>query len=141
MSTVRVLVGAGVVWLVPFLVSMVFVSPDGSLSVPFWAFKLIMLAVLLVVTTGVTLVLLRRHRGVSPYRAALAGGVAAVVNVLLDVLVLLPVSGYRVFDYAWQVAPMYLLLPGVAAVVARRAARRDGAVTLAAKDLNLTHQR
>lgn len=112
------LVGFGVLsWLVPFVVSIPLVGPDGEPVVDVFAFKTVMI----LVGAAVGAVLLaayvpRLHGGY--LRGAVVAGVGwFVVNVVLDLVVLVYLLGTPLEEWAVGVGARYLVIPIVAASV------------------------
>ncbi len=100
-------------WLVPFAVSFLFVDSSGHWIVPQPLFKSIMV----VVFGGFgTLLLLAAFRRIAPtLRSGLALGCFwLAINLILDVIVLVPLTGMSVRDYVYDIGLRYLLIPIIA---------------------------
>lgn len=105
-----------IIWLVPFIISVPFYTPDRELVTSYALFKSVMALALALTTIGVALV---RPPSGSP---ALAGAVYLLVNLALDALVLLPLTGLAPPAYLEQIGLLYLIIPAITyAVLARRA--------------------
>ncbi|MCC6887104.1 MAG: hypothetical protein IT536_00990 [Hyphomicrobiales bacterium] len=120
----RVSVFGLVSWAVPFIASLAFFSRTGELVIPQPLFKSLMV----VIGGGVAVwLLVRVFRQVPPsLGTGLAiGGYWLAINWVLDLLVLLPMSGMTLAAYASDIGLRYLLIPiiaaGLGAVGARRA--------------------
>jgi hypothetical protein len=106
---------AGVLsWAIPFLAAFPFFSPTGGLIVPQPLFKSIMVVVGTIV--GVVLLVWMFRR----LQASLASGIVMglywlVLNWLLDIAVLLPMSGASRGDWFVDIGIRYLSLPIIAA--------------------------
>ena len=109
-------------WAAPFFLSFLFFGPDG-LTIPRMLFKSIM-----VVTgggIGVGLLILAFRRVEASIQTGLTIGVCwLVLNLALDMLVLVPMSGMPWSEYFIDIGMRYLLLPIIAVgmgAVAQRA--------------------
>jgi hypothetical protein len=114
----RTTAAAVATWAVPFLVSVPLVGPEGTLRLPFLVFKAVLVTVL-VATAVLAARWLLRHAG--PVRtgvAAAVGAAAALLNVVLDLLVLVPLTRPAPLEYVTQVALAYVLIPAVAVLLA-----------------------
>lgn len=104
------LLGACVVWAVPFVTSLVFYDAAGELWVDVFLFKSIMV---LVSTTVGGWLLLRtlRLRGGGSMTGLYLGAVWMVLNWALDALILLPLSGMTMAGYVMSVGLRYFAMP------------------------------
>jgi hypothetical protein len=110
-------------WLIPFLASFPFFDQTGQLLVPQPLFKSLMV----VVGSGVGVVLLAwAFRWVRPNLTSglLLGVYWLVINLVLDVAVLVPMSGMEIGFYFYDIGLRYLVLPIVAAAMGAVAERR-----------------
>jgi hypothetical protein len=104
-------------WAIPFATSFLFIGPGGLMWAPEPLFKSIMV----VVSGGAGAFLLLaafRHLGSTPANAFLVGAYWLVINVVLDLLILLPMAGMSVPDYVMAIAVRYLLIPILAVCIA-----------------------
>lgn len=106
---------AGVMsWAIPFFAAFPFFSPTGGLVVPQPLFKSVMVVVGTAV--GVLLLIWMFRR----LQASLVSGIVIgldwlVINWVLDVVVLLPMSGTSLTEWAYDIGIRYLSLPVIAA--------------------------
>jgi cytochrome c biogenesis factor len=103
-----------IVWLVPFLVSFLFYTPAGTPIVGVAFFNSIMSVVLCAV---VVLMVFHYLKPVTQdfVKEAFNVGIAwLAISVILDVIVLLPMSKMTVYTYVTDVALGYLVIPLVA---------------------------
>jgi hypothetical protein len=112
-------------WAIPFVAAFAFFGPGGKLMVPQPLFKSAM--VVIGGTVGVALLVLVFRR-IAPTRAngLIVGLYWLVINLVLDFLVLLPMSGMGAGDYLMDIGLRYLLLPVIAVgmgMVGERAGR------------------
>ena len=110
-------------WLIPFAASFAFFGPGGVLWMPFTLFKSLMVVV--GGAAGLWL-MLRALRGGPP--SAHAGLWIALLflafNLVLDVAVLLPLTGMGLLTWFYDIGLRYLLLPVMGWALARA---REGA--------------
>lgn len=100
-------------WLVPFAAAFAFFGPGGKLMVPQPLFKSAM--VVIGSAVGVYL-LVRAFRTVSPQpgNGLMLGLYWLTINLVLDFLVLLPISRMEPIDYLMDIGVRYLALPVIA---------------------------
>jgi hypothetical protein len=110
----NVLARGAVIWLVPFLVSFGFYTPSGELTTSYALFKSAMVLTLTWTTLAVNLV--RPPRGLPPWLVAVA---YLLINVVLDVLVLVPLMGLTAVAYVEQIGLVYLLIPSLTVALLR----------------------
>ncbi len=100
-------------WFIPYLAAFAFFDPSGGLMIAQPLFKSIM-----IVVGGASgcLLLVLAFRLISPtWLAGLALGLLwLVLNWLLDTVLLLPLSGQSLPDYAADIGLRYLILPMIA---------------------------
>ena len=100
-----------IVWLVPFLIAIPLYSPDGTLLIDGQVFKSIMIVIGAV--TGAFL-LVRLYRGISTgfiREGFIIGGLWLLINWILDLIILLPLSGMNPVEYFGQIGLRYLMIP------------------------------
>lgn len=103
-----------VTWLVPFIVAIPFYGPDGAPRVDIHLFKSIMIVVATFV--GCSL-LVKYFKGVTKdyvKTACQVGWLWFGLNIVLDLLILLPLSGLSLTDYITQIGLRYLMIPIIA---------------------------
>jgi uncharacterized membrane protein YpjA len=102
-----------ITWLVPFLAGFFFYSPSGELLVNELFFKSVMVVVGAI--TGAILLVLYFKRISAGYRSEgiVVGVVWLAINLLLDFIVLLPMSGQTIGEYLWQIGLSYLTIPAM----------------------------
>lgn len=101
-------------WLVPLLISMPFFGADGSLQMDIFLFK----SVMLLVSAVAGLILVRwsfRRHWLDPLPwGVVLGSAWLVMNWILDLTVLLPLTGMPFSDWLVQVGLRYALIPSMA---------------------------
>jgi hypothetical protein len=119
MIYLNILARGALIWLVPFLVSFGFYTPSGELTTTYALFKSVMVLVLTWTTLAVSLV--RPPRGLPPWLVAAA---YLVVNLLLDLVVLVPLMGLTAATYVEQIGLVYLIIPSLTYALLRGPAAR-----------------
>lgn len=105
------LVGLGLLsWLVPFLISISFVSPDGQPIIDIFAFKSVMLLVFEAIGAALFAYYIPRLNGNYFRRAAVAGITWFGVNVFLDLLILVTIFGTPFNEWITRTGPRYFTL-------------------------------
>jgi hypothetical protein len=112
-------------WLIPFAAAFAFFGPGGKLMVPQPLFKSAM--VVIGSTAGVYL-LVRAFRRVQPgfSNGLMLGLYWLAINLVLDFLVLLPISKMKPIDYLMDIGVRYLALPIIAAGMGAVGAPKSG---------------
>lgn len=98
-------------WLVPFLLSFGFYKPGGELAIDYDLFKSIMVVVSSI--TGVVLLsLYSKHLEAEPMsRSIMVGVLWFVINILMDVIILIPMSVMTYQHYFYSIGIRYLTIP------------------------------
>ena len=111
-------------WLIPFVVGFLFYSPQGQPMIDALAFKAIMIVVGSV--TGAALMVLYFRRVEKNYlsEGIMIGVIWFVLNILLDLLILVPMSKMAIGTYFAQIGLEYLTIPtmGIAMGLVAKAA-------------------
>lgn len=116
-------------WAIPFVASFAFVDRTGQWLIPYPLFKSIM--VVAFGGIGTWLLVLAFRRVTPTLRTGLALGLYwLAINLVLDLIVLVPMSGMTVAGYLYDVGLRYLLIPIIAAAMGAAAERaaHDAAV-------------
>jgi hypothetical protein len=114
------------IWLVPFGVSFFFYNQERELTSSYALFKSVMFLVLVWTTLAVGLI---RPPRATP--AWLVGLIYLAINLGLDALVVLPLTGLSLPTYFEQIGIGYLLIPTVTYVLLRQGGRRAGGLAAA----------
>ncbi len=109
-------------WLIPFISAFAFFNASGELAIAEPLFKSLMVVIGGGVGTAL-LVLTFRRIDASLASGLVIGGLWLILNLLLDVAVLLPMSGMEFPEYLADIGLRYLMIPIIAVamgVVANR---------------------
>ncbi|ABR55567.1 conserved hypothetical protein [Methanococcus vannielii SB] len=100
-----------ITWLFPFILSFAFYSKEGILLIDIFLFKSIMIVFSGII--GVSLLILYFKDIKKDYfiEGIIIGFSWLFINILLDILILMPLSGMTYFDYASQIGLRYLIIP------------------------------
>jgi len=98
-------------WLIPFISAFIFYSKEGKLTIPIDLFK----SLLIVIGTLVGVFLLKiyfKNIKVNYLSEGVIVGISwFVVNIVLDLLILVPMSKMTLEGYANQIGLRYLMIP------------------------------
>ena len=112
-------------WLLPFAVSVVFFGPGGQLWLPQPLFKSLMVVIGGGIGLWLLLAAFRRQR-LTIMSGLTTGIVWFVINIVLDIGILLPMSGMTLTLYIEDIGLRYLLLPLIALALGVQAERSRG---------------
>jgi hypothetical protein len=98
-------------WLVPFVTSFGFYKPEGELAIDYELFKSIMVVVSS--CTGIVLLILySKHLETDPVaRAVIIGSLWFAINIVLDTVILIPMSSMSYESYFYSIGIRYLTIP------------------------------
>ena len=98
-------------WLIPFVTAFFFYTREGKLNIDIFLFKTIMIIV--GSAAGAILLVSYFKKVISDYlKEGIRVGFAwFAINILLDILVLIPMSGMSISDYFMQIGLRYLVMP------------------------------
>ena len=107
----KVLIYGILIWLIPFVASFIFYRPDGTLVISQIFFKTIMI----LVGAPVGIYLAVRYLGALDkdyLKAGISIGLVwFVMSVVLDLIILLPMSGMGIAQYFQEIGLRYLIIP------------------------------
>ena len=104
-------------WLIPFVASLFFYTREGRLTIDVFLFKSIMIVVGSV-SAAFLLVSYFKNVSANHLREGVIVGLAwFCINVALDLLVLVPMSGMSVPDYFAQIGLRYIVIPAMSITV------------------------
>lgn len=106
-------------WLIPFVASIFFYTKEGILTLDVFLFKSIMIVFGSII--GAILMVLYFKKINKDYlkEGIIIGLVWFAINIILDLLVLLPMSGMTVSDYFAQIGIRYLVIPVMGIMVGK----------------------
>ena len=98
-------------WLIPFVSSFFFFSREGGLAIDIFLFKSIMIVVGSISASILLISYFKRINTDFLKEGITVGVVWFAINILLDLLVLIPMSGMSIPDYFTQIGIRYLVMP------------------------------
>ena len=104
-------------WLIPFVASFFFYTREGGLTVDIFLFKSIMIVV---GTFSAAILLVSYFKNINAdylKEGVIIGLTWLAISILLDLLVLIPMSGMSIADYFAQIGIRYLAIPAMCIAV------------------------
>lgn len=100
-------------WLIPFVFSFLFYTPEGELTVPYDLFKSIMIVIASI--TGCYLLFLYFKFVESNFikKGVIVGVSWFLINLILDTFVLLPMMNESFLDYFISIGLRYMVIPAI----------------------------
>lgn len=98
-------------WLIPFVASLFFYTEEGVLTIDIFLFKSIMIVV---GSISAAFLLISYFKGINAehYKEGIVVGFTwFAINILLDLLILVNMSGMSVTDYFSQIGLRYIVIP------------------------------
>jgi uncharacterized membrane protein YpjA len=104
-------------WLIPFVASFFFYSREGELTIDIFLFKSIMIVVGSF-SAAILLVSYFKNINVDYLKEGIIIGLIWFgINIVLDLLILIPMSGMSITDYFTQIGLRYLAIPAMSIAV------------------------
>ncbi len=104
-------------WLIPFAAAFAFYTPEGRPRIDVDLFKSIMIVIGSAVGSCLLIRYFKKIDSGFLKEGIVVGVVWLVVNIALDLLILLPMSGMSVPDYFAQIGLRYLAMPAMSIAV------------------------
>lgn len=104
-------------WLIPFASSFLFYSKEGKPTIDVTLFKSIMIVVGSISAAFLLISYFKKIESDFFKEGILVGVVWFALNILLDVLILIPMSGMTIPDYFAQIGLRYLAMPAMSMAV------------------------
>jgi hypothetical protein len=104
-------------WLIPFVISIFFYTKEGGLTIDVFFFKTIMILVG-ALSAAILLILYFKKINTDYLKEGIYVGLTwFIINILLDLLVLIPMSGMSITNYFIQIGLRYLVMPVMSIMV------------------------
>lgn len=104
-------------WLIPFVASFFFYSREGKLTIDIFLFKSIMIVVGSF-SAAILLIYYFKNINVDYLKEGIIVGLVWFgISVVLDLLILIPMSGMSIMDYFMQIGLRYLAIPAMSIAV------------------------
>ncbi len=104
-------------WLIPFVAAFAFYTREGKLAVDIHLFKSIMIVIGSAFASYLLIRYFKKTESGFLREGIVVGIVWLLVSIILDLLILLPMSGMSVPDYFAQIGLRYLAIPAMSVAV------------------------
>ncbi|KAB2945296.1 MAG: hypothetical protein MPEBLZ_02348 [Candidatus Methanoperedens nitroreducens] len=104
-------------WLIPFVASILFYTREGELTIDIFLLKSIMIVV---GSFSAAILLISYFKNINVdylKEGIIVGLVWFGINIVLDLLILVPMSGMSIMDYFMQIGLRYLAIPAMSIAV------------------------
>ena len=116
-KTLRNILYGILAWLIPFVSAFFFYSKEGGLIIDIFFFKTIMIVVGSIVGAFLLVSYFKRISANYLMEGIILGITWFIINVVLDMLILIPMSGMALPDYFAQIGLRYLVMPVMSIMV------------------------
>ncbi len=110
---VHMLLSGLLIWLTPFLLGSAFYDANGNLATDVFLFKTIMILVLSLAASVATVKNFKKIDSNFMRQGLTMGFVWMFLSLLLDIIILIPISGMSGIDYTYQIGLRYLIIPTI----------------------------
>ncbi|MBA2869695.1 hypothetical protein [Methanococcus maripaludis] len=100
-------------WLIPFLLSFLFYSENEGLLIDIFLFKSIMIVVSGLVGVSLLIMYFKDIKKDYLIEGIFVGVSWLIINLILDILILIPMSGMTYLTYFSQIGLRYLIIPTI----------------------------
>ena len=104
-------------WLIPFVASFFFYTREGELTIDIFLFKSIMIVVGSFSAAFLLVSYFKKIKADYFKEGIIAGLTWFGINIILDLLILIPMSGMSIADYFTQIGIRYLAIPAMSIAV------------------------
>ena len=111
-------------WLIPFIASFLFYTREGGLTIDIFLFKSIMIIVGSISAAFLLISYFKRVDADYLKEGIMVGVIWFGINILLDLMVLIPMSGMLITNYFTQIGLRYLVIPAMSITVGATLANR-----------------
>ena len=98
-------------WVIPFAIAFLFYTREGKLIIDVFLFKSIMIVVGSISAAILLIYYFKKLDKEYLKEGVIVGFSWLVINLLLDILVLIPMSGMNISDYFAQIGLRYIVIP------------------------------
>ncbi len=116
-KNLRMIIYGILIWLIPFVVSFFFYTKDGKLAIDIFLFKSIMIVVGTASAAWLLISYFKKVKAGFLREGIVVGAVWLGISIVLDLLVLIPMSGMAISDYFAQIGLRYLAIPAMTIAV------------------------
>lgn len=112
MTSLKKIIGFGLLtWLIPFVTAFAFFGPDGNIRIDMDLFKSIMIVVASLVSSLLLVLYFKKVKSNYRKEGIVIGLIWLAMNLILDILILLPMSKMALGQYVAQIGLRYLMIP------------------------------
>lgn len=112
MTSIKKVIGFGLLtWLIPFVFAFAFYTPDGKIWINQDLFKSIMIVVASLVSSILLVQYFKNVKNNYVKEGIIIGLVWLIINLVLDLFILLPMSKMTFEQYFAQIGLRYLMIP------------------------------
>jgi len=104
-------------WLIPFALSFLFYTKDRELTIDIFLFQSIMIVAGTTTSSFLLVAYFKKIKKNFLHEGVLVGAVWFAINIILDILILVPMSGMIFTDYFTQIGLRYLAIPAIAVAI------------------------
>ena len=110
-NTLRLLLLGLMTWAIPFFAAFFFIDQTGQVAIDIYLFKSIMIIVGGITGAFAIILYFKKQENTYLKNGVISGLIWLIVNVLLDMLVLVPMSKMPYPEYFNQIGLRYLMIP------------------------------
>lgn len=110
-KAIKIILYGFLTWLIPFLISFFFYNKDAQLVIDIFLFKSIMIVLATAVGLLFLILYFRKITGNYLHEGIMVGLVWFAINILLDIVILIPMSKMNISEYFAQIGLRYLIIP------------------------------
>lgn len=124
-KNIRLILYGFLIWLIPFISSFAFFTQEGGLSIDIFFFKSIMILVGSISAAILLVSYFKRIDASFLREGVLVGIIWFVISIVLDLLILIPMSGQPYEEYFLQTGLRYLIIPVMSILVGKSLADKN----------------
>lgn len=98
-------------WLIPFVSALFFYTSEGEPTIDIFLFKSIMIIVGSITAAVLLVYYFKKIDADYMKEGILVGVIWYIINILLDLVILVPMSGMSIADYFAQIGLRYIMIP------------------------------
>lgn len=110
-KNIKLLLFGFLTWLIPFVISFLFYSRDGKLLIDFSIFKIVMFFSASITASILLIKYFKTIKKDFLKESIIVGVLWLIINLILDILILIPISKMSLNDYFTQIGIIYIIIP------------------------------
>lgn len=104
-------------WLIPFISAFLFYTKDGGLRIDIFFFKTIMIVVGSISGAFLLVSYFKKIEANFLKEGIIVGVIWFALNIILDLVILIPMSGMSISDYFTQIGLRYMAMPAMSIAI------------------------